>query len=113
MGHSAGTGGATEALGALGVWGPHEHLGLRKAGITAVFAPELEVGAPPQSGCRPGAADERGLGLVSSAKPCHLEPRQASWHCWLLGLDAPSHLCCQTASGISRSFPLLFPFCSL
>ncbi|KAK9841052.1 hypothetical protein WJX81_007873 [Elliptochloris bilobata] len=45
MGHSVGTGGATEALAALGVWGPHESLSLRRAGLTAVFSAELEAEA--------------------------------------------------------------------
>ena len=45
LGHSLGTGGATEALGALGAWGPHEHLGLRRAGVTETVPPALEAAA--------------------------------------------------------------------
>jgi len=45
LGHSLGTGGATEALGALGAWGPHEHLGLRRARVSEAFPPALEAAA--------------------------------------------------------------------
>lgn len=43
MGRSLSSGSAMEALAALGVWSAHEHLSLRRMGLTAVFSAELEV----------------------------------------------------------------------
>ena len=59
MGRSLSSGSAMEALAALGVWSAHEHLSLRRMGLTAVFAAELEVCTPLGpglwGGCPPGA----------------------------------------------------------
>ena len=38
-----GDGGATDLLGAIGVWGPHDNIKLRQMGLTREFLPELEV----------------------------------------------------------------------
>ena len=43
LGRSLSSGSAVEALAALGVWSAHEHLSLRRMGLTAVFSAELEV----------------------------------------------------------------------
>ena len=43
LGETPGSGGAAELLGALGVWGPHDNIGLRQLSMTPEFPPELEV----------------------------------------------------------------------
>ena len=41
-----GSGGAAELLGRIGVWGPHDNIGLRQAGLTADFPPALQAWLP-------------------------------------------------------------------
>lgn len=38
-----GTGGAAALLGRIGVWGPHDHIGLRQLNLTREFPPALEA----------------------------------------------------------------------
>ncbi|CAL8468647.1 g8187 [Coccomyxa elongata] len=40
-----GSGGAAELLGRIGVWGPHDNIGLRQSGLTADFPPALQEAA--------------------------------------------------------------------
>lgn len=41
-----GTGGAAALLGRIGVWGPHDNIGLRQLNMTRGFPPDLEARLP-------------------------------------------------------------------
>lgn len=45
-GVTPGSGGAADLLGALGVWGPHDNIGLRQLGMTPEFPAQLQAGPP-------------------------------------------------------------------
>jgi hypothetical protein len=42
----AGSGAAADLLGALGLWGPHDSIGLRQAGMTPHFPAQLQARGP-------------------------------------------------------------------
>ena len=43
-GVTPGSGGAADLLGALGIWGPHDNIGLRQLGMTPEFPAQLQAG---------------------------------------------------------------------
>ncbi|KAK9915314.1 hypothetical protein WJX75_007493 [Coccomyxa subellipsoidea] len=53
-----GTGGAAALLGRIGVWGPHDHIGLRQLNLTREFPPALEEAAAALLARPPPDADD-------------------------------------------------------